>query len=379
MYTRLLKIKNSSKKSFFLFGPRGTGKTFWVKQNFPECFYIDLLETDLYTDLLSRPQRLEGIIPAGFKDWIIIDEVQKIPELLNEVHRLIEKSHYKFVLTGSSARSLRRKGINLLAGRALYYHMHPLTSVELGKDFDLKRVLKFGHLPAVLSEENPLQYLNTYVKVYLREEVLQEGLTRNLSAFSRFLEVASFSQGAQINISALARETGIHQKVATSYFEIVEDLLLGYRLSVFTKRAQRRLVAHEKFYFFDVGVYRAIRPMGPMDTIAEIDGPALETLYLQELKALNDSLQWGYNFYYWRTSEGHEVDFVLYGPRGFYAIEIKRSERWGENDLRGLRAFSKDYPVAKLYFVCGTKRKEHIEKITIISHIAAFKEFADLF
>ena len=198
MYSRIL--NPPSNKSFFLFGPRGTGKSSWVKGKFPAALYLDLLESEVHNDLLAHPQRLEKMIPAGFNDWIILDEVQKIPELLDEVHRLIEKHRYKFVLTGSSARKLRKKGVNLLAGRALTYHMHPLTTAELGGDFRLDHSLAFGHLPCAYTENDPKRYLDSYVKTYLLEEVQQEGLTRNLGAFSRFLEAPSFSQGSALNI-----------------------------------------------------------------------------------------------------------------------------------------------------------------------------------
>lgn len=278
MYSRLLKEPIKLNKSFFLFGPRGTGKTTWLKTSFPQSLYLDLLGFDLYSDLLSRPDRLENLIPPDFKDWIILDEIQKVPDLLNEVHRLIEKNRYKFVLTGSSARSLRKKGINLLAGRALTYRMHPLTAIELENDFDIERSLRFGHLPSIPSEPDPGQFLKAYVQAYLREEVLQEGLTRNLGSFSRFLETASFSQGSALNTSEVAREAGLERMQVESYFTILEDLLLASRLPVFTKRARRRMAAHPKFYYFDVGIFRTLRPMGPLDSPEEAEGPCLETL-----------------------------------------------------------------------------------------------------
>ncbi|PJC66441.1 ATPase, partial [Candidatus Beckwithbacteria bacterium CG_4_9_14_0_2_um_filter_47_11] len=188
MYSRLLKPPEG--KSFFLFGPRGTGKTTWVKSTFPDAVYIDLLEAEVYNDLLANPGRLENLIPKGFKSWIVIDEIQRVPELLNEVHRLIEAPGHKFVLTGSSARKLRKKGHNLLAGRALTFFMHPLTGLELGRDFNLEKSLEFGQLPSVYQEASPKKYLESYVQTYLKEEVEQEGLTRNISAFARFLETA---------------------------------------------------------------------------------------------------------------------------------------------------------------------------------------------
>lgn len=364
MYSRL--IKSPENKSFFLFGPRGTGKTTWVKQSFPNAVYIDLLESRLFNDLLADPQRLVNFIPNNFNDWIIIDEVQKIPELLNEVHRLIEKHKYKFILTGSSARKLRRKGPNLLAGRALNYSMHPLTAIELGKDFDLNHSLMFGNLPSVYVESNPKDYLESYIKTYLQEEIQQEGLTRNLGRFSRFLEAASFSQGSVLNILEVSRECAIERKVVENYFTILEDLLLAYKVPIFTKRAKRRLVAHPKFYFFDVGIYRTLRPMGPLDAPEEVEGISFESLLFQELKAINDYYGLGYKIYYWRTSNNLEVDFVLYGERGLKAFEIKRRGRVPSSELRGLKAFLKDYPTAKAYYIYGAERRMSEGDIDII-------------
>ncbi|GAH42855.1 unnamed protein product, partial [marine sediment metagenome] len=286
---------------------------------------MDLLEAELFNDLLANPQRLENFVPKDFNNWIIIDEVQRIPDLLNEVHRLIEKYKYKFILTGSSARKIKRKGPNLLAGRALTYSLHPLTVLELGKDFKLNHSLEFGQLPCVYTEPNPKSYLESYVKTYLEEEVRQEGLTRNLGAFTRFLEAASFSQGSILNISSIARDCAIERKVVENYFTILEDLLIAYRIPVFTKKAKRRLVTHPKFYFFDIGVYRTLRPIGPLDMPETVEGTAVETLLFQELNTINATLNLGYTVYYWRTSNNMEVDFVLYGDKGIRVFEVKRT------------------------------------------------------
>lgn len=375
MYARLLRIPY---KSFFLFGPRGTGKTSWVKQNLPNSLYLDLLEAELYKDLLANPQRLEKIIPPNFAEWIVIDEVQKIPELLNEVHRLIEKENYKFVLTGSSARSLRRRGVNLLAGRALTCHMHPLTAIELKQDFSLERALLYGCLPAVFKEEKPQNYLTSYINTYLREEIQYEGLTRNLGNFTRFLESASFSQGAIVNFSAISRECSIPQKTVTGFFDILDDLLIGYRLPVFSKHTKRRLIAHPKFYYFDVGVYKAIRPKGPLDTYDMLDGLGLETLFLEELRAVNDYFELGFSLFYWHTSDGQEVDFIVYGEKGFFAFEIKHTRKPDLKDFRGLKAFHKDYPMAKLYLLCNVTRREYHGNIEVIPFVDALYELPNL-
>ncbi|HSV43643.1 MAG TPA: ATP-binding protein, partial [Candidatus Bathyarchaeia archaeon] len=351
MYSRILTYP--AEKSFFLFGPRGTGKTTWIKSAFPGAVYVDLLEAEVFNDLLANPQRLSNFIPENFAGWVIIDEVQRVPELLHEVHRLIEAKTYKFILTGSSPRKLRQNGPNLLAGRALTLSMHPFTAVELGNDFDLERSLKYGQMPSVYSGEDPKKYLAAYVKTYLEEEIRQEGLTRNLSAFMRFLEAASFSQGSVLNIASVARECAVERKVVENYFSILEDLMIAYRIPVFSKKSKRRLVSHSKFYFFDAGVYRTLRPSGPLDSPQEMEGVALETLFLQELIALNDALDLGYKIYFWRTLNGKEVDFVLYGPRGFLAFEITRTARINKGVTGGLKSFLEDYPEAGAYCIYG--------------------------
>lgn len=372
MYSRLLKPPKD--KSFFLFGPRGTGKTTWVKASFPGAVYIDLLEAELFNDLLANPQRLGNFIPKGFSGWIIIDEVQRVPELLNEVHRLIEKYSHKFVLTGSSARKLKRGGYNLLAGRALTYSMHPLSAIELGSDFDLKHSLVFGQLPCAYLEKDPKKYLESYVKTYLEEEIMQEGLTRNLGAFSRFMETASFSQGSVLNISSVARECAVERKVVENYFSILDDLLIAHRLPVFARKMKRRLISHSKFYFFDAGVYRTLRPMGPLDMPEQAEGITFETLLFQELMAINDNLGLDYKLYYWRTANDLEVDFVLYGKRGIKAFEVKRTARLSREMTGGLRAFLADYPSAKAYFVYGGERRMKEGEIDIIPIEQTLKE-----
>lgn len=360
-------------KSFFLFGPRGTGKTTWLKTNYKQAIYINLLEAQTFNNLLAGPERLQSYIPDKFNDWVILDEVQKIPELLDEVHRLIEEKKYKFILTGSSARKLKNKNVNLLAGRALTYKMYPLTSQELGNAFDLEKSLTNGNMPATYNEEDVRKYLESYLMTYLEQEVKQEGLTRNLGAFSRFLEVASFSQGSVLNISEIARECAIHRKVAENYFSILEDLLIAYFLPSFTKRAKRKNVKHNKFYYFDAGVYRTIRPRGPLDYTEEIDGASLETLLLQELMAMNEYHNFNYSLYFWRTISGEEVDFILYGEQGILAIEIKRRKRITPKDLKGLRLFLQDYPGTKAYLVYGGDKTLHEKEITILPIKKFFK------
>ena len=281
MYPRILEVPATGGQSFFLVGPRGTGKTTWLKQRFPDALYLDLLDHALYLDLLTRPQRLRELIPPPHDDWIVLDEVQRVPLVLNEVQRLIENEQRRFILTGSSARSLRRRGVNLPAGRARTYHLHPLTAVEAGADFSLERALVHGQLPSVYTQPDPDRYLASYVESYLRQEIIEEGRTRNLAAFSRFLESASFSQAGILNVAEVAREVGVDRKAAAGYFDLLEDLLIATRVPVFTRRARRRMTTHPKFFLFDAGIYRTIRPTGPLDSPEEIDGAALETLVFQ--------------------------------------------------------------------------------------------------
>ena len=364
MYSRIIKFPEDT--SFFLFGPRGTGKSTWLKEKFSDALLFDLLKSSTFNSLLAEPDRLETMIPTGFKNWVILDEVQKIPALLNEVHRLIENRKLKFILTGSSARKLKKEDVNLLAGRAQTCFMHPLTAQELGQDFRLSHSLKYGHLPHTFNVKDPQKYLESYLTTYLKEEIQQEGLTRNLGAFHRFLEVASFSQGAIINFSEISRECSVHRKVVENYFTILEDLLIGVRLPVFTKKAKRKMVSHSKFYFFDVGVYQSLRPKGPLDSPEEIGGSALETLIFQEIRASNDALQQGYELFFWHTADHKEVDFVLYGEKGIKAIEVKATRKVTTKHLKGLRAFLEDYPMATAYLVYGGSEELYFDKINVI-------------
>ena len=378
MYERLLKLPFKNNKSFFLFGPRGTGKTTWIKKHVVDALYIDLLQIRMYSKLVGDPQSLENLIPENFKNWIILDEVQRVPELLNEVHRLIEGKHYKFILTGSSARKLRKEDANLLAGRALTYHLYPLTALEFGGNFNLEKTLQYGSLAGLTNEINLQEYLDSYINTYLREEVMQEGLARNIGNFSKFLEVASFSQGSLLNASAIAREVELPLRLVNNYFEILYDLLLAYQLPCFAKKAKRRLVAHSKFYYFDIGVYRTLRPTGPLDAPEGISGVSLESLFLQNLIAINVYLQLRHQIFFWRTSNGVEVDFVLYGEKGLYAFEIKRSKIINNRDFSGLHAFKKDYPIAKLYMIYGGDHCEYHGDVQVIPYKEALFSLPEL-
>ncbi len=377
MYPRILNSPLTFNQSFFLFGPRGTGKTTWLKTQCSDIVYFDLLDSALHQKLLAEPSRLDNLIPLNNQKWIVIDEIQKNPDLLNEVHRLIEAKKYRFILTGSSARSLRKKGVNLLGGRALNFNMHPLTAHELAESFDLDKSLKFGNLPMVYNVKSPEQYLASYIGNYLIQEVQIEGLTRNLGSFSKFLEVASFSQSAVLNTSEIAREIGLDRKTIENYFTIIEDLLIADRIPVFTKKAKRRMIVHPKFFFFDTGVFKALRPMAPLDRPEEAEGAALETLFYQELKALNDYFNLGYKIFYWRTTHGEEIDFVIYGPRGLKAFEIKRSRRFSSKDLSNLKIFLKDYEIAETYFLYGGDSEEHYNGIRVIPYSKAIRNLKE--
>lgn len=335
--------------SFFLFGPRGTGKSTWCRMQIEDALRIDLLQPDQLRLYLARPERLRELThqqPDG--RVIVIDEIQKAPALLDVVHSLIEEHRgWRFVLTGSSARKLRRGGVDLMAGRAVWRELHPYLAAEMGPDFDLERALTLGMLPIVNEAPEPKDVLSAYVGLYLREEVQQEGLVRKLADFSRFLEVLSFSHGQVVNISNMARECCTERTTIAGFLDIVEDLLLGFRLPVFAKRARRAVVTHPKFYYFDAGVYRSLRPTGPLDRPSEIGGVALEGLVAQHLRAWLAYSREAGTLHYWRTRGGAEVDFVVYGEHGFWAIEVKNAASVQRSDLRSLASFRDDYPEAQ--------------------------------
>jgi predicted AAA+ superfamily ATPase len=331
---------------FFLLGPRGTGKTSWTRHCFPDALRVDLLDPAVHRELAARPERLSELVRGNpDRKQVVLDEVQKVPELLEVVHALIEEtSGRQFVLTGSSARKLRRTGVNLLGGRAVRKTLHPYIAAELGDRFDLDPALKQGLLPVIRAAADPLAALRAYNGLYLREEVQMEGFVRDVGAFARFLEAMSFSHAAVLNLSNVSRECQVKRKTCEGYLEILEDLLLGFRLQVFSKRAQRELAAHPKFYFFDTGVFRANRPRGPLDAPEEIEGAALEGLVAQHLRAWCDYSPGDHALHYWQTRSRVEVDFVVYGESGIHAFEVKNSARIRPADLRPLEAFGEDYP-----------------------------------
>ncbi len=359
------RIFQAPKQSYFLFGPRGTGKSTWVRQHYPDALYIDLLAPDAFRRYQATPEYLSQLLSAR-RDTktIIIDEIQKVPQLLDVVHQLIESySDVRFILTGSSARKLKRGGVDLLAGRALSKALHPFMAVELGNRFSLETALTRGMVPLVLEAPQPDETLESYIGLYLKEEVQNEGLVRRIGDFGRFIEAASFSQGAQLNISDVARDCQVQRKAAEAYFGILEDLLLAFQLPVFTRRARRQLQSHPKFYFFDAGVFRAIRPAGPLDAPAEIDGAALEGLVAQHLRSWCAYRQVPCDLYFWRTRAGLEVDFILYGKDTFCAIEVKNTAVIRSRMLNGLVAFKEEYPEAQTCFLYRGQDRARIKDI----------------
>lgn len=347
------------KKSYFLFGPRGTGKSTLTRWRHPRALVIDLRLPEVKLKLATNPHHLLDLVHAQPKGQIIIiDEIQKVPELLSLVHVLIEKKQgWVFILTGSSSRKLKREGVDLLAGRALNKHLHPFMAAELGELFILEKALQYGLLPLHFDEENPLETLTTYVALYMEEEVKAEGIVRNIEPFTRFLQAISFSHGAQLNLTNVARECMSKRTTVASWISILEDLLIAFQLQIFTKRAKRELSAHPKFYYFDAGVFRAIRPQSIEDPRTELEGPALEGLVAQHLMAWCDYTAGEHTLTFWRTRSGVEVDFVVHGPLGFWAIEVKNSRQISPEDLRHLKIFNEDYPEAKALFLYrGTDR-----------------------
>ncbi|MCH9634092.1 MAG: hypothetical protein S4CHLAM7_08340 [Chlamydiae bacterium] len=357
------------KGSFFLFGPRGTGKSTWLSNLFPKALKIDLLDQELGRKLLARPERLiefTNSLQSG--EVCIVDEIQRVPDLIPVIHSLIEqKKGIQFILTGSSSRKLRRTLGDLLGGRALLRRMHPFMACELKNNFSISEALKYGLIPMIWQSSDREERVKGYVSTYLREEVQAEGLVRQIADFARFMEVASFSHGSLWVSTHIARESQVKRQTVDNYLKILEDLLIAFTLPVFTRRAKRSLISHCKFYYFDVGVFRGLRPRGPLDKEAELEGPALEGLVAQHLQSWVSSQREDHKLYFWRTSTKIEVDFVVYGSRGFWALEVKRGSNVSKADLKGLQAFKTEYPEATCLLLYGGKEECSIEGIRCIS------------
>lgn len=347
------RLLTPARDHYFLLGPRGTGKTSWCEHQYPDALRIDLLNPVISRRYAAEPEYLiERVAAQPHAAEIVIDEIQKVPSLLEVVHLLIErKTGQQFILTGSSARKLRRQGVNLLGGRALHKHMHPYMAAELGSLFRLQTALERGMLPVVWAAHDSTAALEAYNALCLHEEVQREALVRDIGAFSRFLQAMSFSHGAVLNLANVSRECQVSRKTAEGYLQILEDLMLGFRLDVFSHRARRELAVHPKFYFFDTGVFRANRPAGPIDSPTELEGAALEGLIAQHLRAWCDYSPGKHALYYWQTRSRVEVDFILYGESGLYAIEVKNSKRVDGSDLTALRQFAADYPQSRRYLL----------------------------
>lgn len=329
MYTRRLRLPA---RSFFLLGPRGTGKTTWLRRALPSALWFDLLRTETFLELSQQPERFRQRVEATRRgSWVVIDEVQRLPSLLNEVHALVAERGRanQFALSGSSARKLKRLDVNLLAGRAINRQCFPLTAAELGTDFNLEHVLRFGLLPQVRSDPKfAVDTLDAYVSNYLREEIQQEALVRRLDSFARFLQVAAVVNGQVTNLAGVARDAAVARPTVQGYFETLIDTLIGVRLPAWQRRAKVKEVASPKFYLFDCGVARALagRLREPIDGAER--GFLLETLILHELRATIAYENIGGELRYWRTPSGSEVDFVWTRARRAVGIEVKAAAAW---------------------------------------------------
>ena len=339
---QLPRMLQPPRQSFFLFGSRGTGKSTWVRQRFPTAPRFDLLDEALYQELLVRPASFADRIrhlPA--RSWICVDEVQRLPSLLNEVHRFIEERGLRFVRSGSSARKLRRGGVNLLAGRALLRSMHPFLPPELEGRFTLEGALRVGTLPVVLASTQPEETLRAYVRGYLKEEIQAEALVRSLAGFARFLPIAALLHGQLVNVASLARDSGVARTTVNDYLEILEDTLLAFRIPGFEARLRLRERKHPRLYWVDAGLVRAAKnQLGPL--AAEERGPLFEGLVANCLRAWNDYRGLYDEISYWSPTEIHglEVDFLLRRGKQFIAIEAKAGARFRPEDVKGLDAIT---------------------------------------
>ncbi len=342
MFTREL---NKIETSAFLLGPRGTGKSTWIQENYKDNTVVyDLLNTTELIRLSRDPSLLyheTAHLPPG--SWVIVDEIQKVPALLNEVHRIIEEKKIRFILSGSSARKLRESGVNLLAGRAINYNLFPLVSKEVGFKLDLNRQITFGMLPCSFIAANPKKYLQAYTETYLKEEIREEALTRNFGNFARFLEIAARQNGQLTNTTAIARDAGVARQTVQGYFDILIDTLIGYWLEPWKLKRTTKQVGHSKFYFFDSGVVRALSGRLPYPATPEESGPLFECFMINEIRAYLHYTELDYPLYFWRSQSGVEVDIFLESSKGFVAIELKNGVRWEKKFNRGMHRLSAEF------------------------------------
>jgi uncharacterized protein len=366
MYARLLQKPDNS---IFLFGPRGTGKSTWIKDTFDNVVLYDFLDSREAMRLERNPGVLfsetESLPPGS---WVVLDEVQKVPAVLDEVHRLIESRKLRFILCGSSARKLKRGGANLLAGRAVVTEMFPLTSAELGRNFDLSTMLLYGSLPLSVEGTDREGYLTTYTATYLNEEIRMEALTRNVGAFSRFLEIAARQNGQVTNISNIARDAGVARTTVQNYFDILIDTLIGYWVPAWKLKRSTKQISHPKFYLFDTGVARALSGRLPYPPSQEELGPLLENLLFNEIRAYLSYRKLRYQPYFWRNYNGTEVDFFCETKDGFVGIEIKAAEHWQKKFGSGLHRLREEISPGKVtcYGLYRGKRPAKIDDIDVI-------------
>lgn len=345
MIERILKISNELEGSIFLFGARQTGKSTVLRQQFPQSIYIDLLDTEVKSRLSRRPVLLyEMLYDKPENTLVIIDEIPEVPELLNEVHRLIAERCLLFILCGSSARKLKRKGKNTLGGRALPVYLYPFVSAEIA-DLDIDRAVNYGLIPPHYLAKNPTRQLAAYIQVYLKEEIKEEALVRNLDSFQRFLEVAALTNGEIVNNNNIAQDCGVSATTVSSYFDILEDTLIGYRIPAYRKVMKRRLVQAPRFYYFDVGVANHLLHRKDMVRGTDEYGHAFEHLVVQEIYAWLHYSHSEEELSYWRTYTGIEVDVVIGEAR--VAIEIKSAEEVMNRHLKGLKVFGEEYPQSR--------------------------------
>ena len=365
---RILNIDLPQGQSTFLWGPRKTGKSTYLKDIFPQSLSYDFLKTDLVLEFAKRPSLLREQILAKdavfLKHPIILDEVQKVPQILNEVHWLIENRGLSFILCGSSARKLKRGKANLLGGRAWRYEMFPLVTAEL-EDVNLLRVLNHGMIPDHYLRDNYQKSLSGYVRDYLKEEVFAEGLTRNIPAFARFFDAVGYMHGELTNYSNIARDCGVDAKTVKEYYQILVDTLLGRIVEPFKRRQSRQIITKApKFYLFDVGVAGAMTKRHISEERGELFGKAFEHFIFTEIAAHSSYKELDYRINYWRTRAGYEVDFVL--GEGEVAIEVKGQSSVGNRDMRPLKAFLEEYAAKKALVVCNEKEKRVVGKIRVM-------------
>jgi predicted AAA+ superfamily ATPase len=340
MFTRTYSLP---KGSFFLFGPRATGKTTWLRSVLPSALWIDLLRMQEILALTRQPELFRSRVEArSAGSWVVIDEIQRLPQLLDEVHSLIatHPRRFRFAMLGSSARKLRRLDVNLLAGRAIRREFFPLTGREMDYDFTLAELLAFGTLPAIRTDvRDAVDVLDAYATTYLREEIQQESLIRDLPSFSRFLEVAALANGQVTNIASIARDAGVARPTVQRYFDVLVDTLIGVWVRPWKASARVKEVGHPKFYFFDTGVVRALRASTREPVERAERGPLLETLVLHELRAHMAIAGTGGEVAYWGTPSGGEIDFIWRRGKRAVGIEVKASNRYRSEEVATLRDF----------------------------------------